>query len=172
MSFVSRKPLRLMLDSIAGIVAGTPEQERTAALAEAIAAHVADPTLLAGLDCPCGEERYARHLLHEDSAAGYAVVALVWRPGQMSPVHAHRSWCSLGIHRGTLTETYYEAQEGAPPEPSATRLLRPGDTSHGVADPRLIHRLANLSCDTAVSLHCYGVVFERMATDLNLVLAA
>jgi predicted metal-dependent enzyme (double-stranded beta helix superfamily) len=172
MTFVSRKPLPALLDRIARVVASTTEDERAAALAEAIAPAVADPALLAGLDCPCGAERYARHLLHDDPAAGYAVVALVWRPGQMSPVHAHRSWCALGVQQGTLTETYYAAQEGKLPEPVTARLLRPGDTSHGAADPRLIHRLANLSCETAVSLHCYGVAFERMATDLNLVLAA
>jgi predicted metal-dependent enzyme (double-stranded beta helix superfamily) len=173
MTFIhAHRPVEALLDRIARTVADTAEEARPSALAEALAPWLGDPALLAGLDCPCGAEHYARHLLHDEPEAGYAVVALVWRPGQMSPVHAHRSWCALGVHQGTLTETYYAVQEGQLPEPAATRLLRPGDTSHGAADPRLIHRLANLSCETAVSLHCYGVAFERMATELNLVLAA
>jgi hypothetical protein len=55
--------------------------------------------------------------------------------------------------------------------PTATKLLAPGGASHGPADPRLIHRLANLSCRTAISIHCYGVGFDRFGSDVNLVFA-
>jgi predicted metal-dependent enzyme (double-stranded beta helix superfamily) len=167
-------PLAALVAAIARAAGRAAPAARPAAVAEAIAAGIGDPALLAGLDCPCSPDRYMRHRLHDDPAAGYAVVALVWRPGQMSPVHAHRSWCAFGVHRGILTETFYAppATQEEAPEPSASRLLRPGETCHGAADPRLIHRLANLSCATAVSIHCYGVAFDRMATELNQVLAA
>lgn len=173
---------------LAGIAAAArrsdlTEAKRAAAIADAIAQHVADPALLAGRECPCSPDRYLRHLLHEDREAGYAVVALVWRPGQMSPVHAHKTWCAFGVHRGTLTETFYGADYGADavaaegegeamPVPSATLLRAAGSTCHGPADPTLIHRLANLSCGTAVSIHCYGAAYERMGDDVNHILAA
>ncbi len=170
MTFIrARNPLDAMLAEIARAARG-PLEARHAAVADAIGAFVARPELLDGRDCPCCPDRYVRHLLHADDEAGYAVVALVWRPGQMSPVHAHKAWCALGVHQGVLTETYYEP--GEPPQPVSTRLLAPGATSHGPADPRLIHRLANLSCRTAVSIHCYGVGFDRFGADLNQVLAA
>lgn len=159
-----RTPLQTMLASIAAAVRLGAE-ERPRAVAEAIAAFAPDPTLLEGRDCPCCPDRYIRHLLHADPAGGYAVVALVWRPGQMSPAHGHRTWCGLSVHRGVLTETFYEP--GEPPVPTASRLLAPGAVSHGGANPKLIHRIANLSCRNAISIHCYGAAFERFGQDVN-----
>jgi predicted metal-dependent enzyme (double-stranded beta helix superfamily) len=164
-----RTALETMLAEIAG-AARRPLPERDRAVAEAIGAFVGRPELLDGRDCPCCPDRYVRHLLHSDPAAGYAVVALVWRPGQMSPVHAHRTWCAFGVHAGVLTESYYSP--GDPPVPSAAKLLAPGATNHGPADPRLIHRLANLGCGTAISVHCYGVGYDRFGDGVNDVLAA
>ncbi len=170
MTFIrTRPPMDTMLAGVAA-AARRPLDERPEAVAAAIAAFAADPTLLAEHDCPCSPDRYVRHLLATDPDGGYAVVALVWRPGQMSPVHAHKAWCALAVHQGVLTETYYEP--GDPPQPCGTKLLRPGESNHGAADPRLIHRLANLSCRTAVSIHCYGVGFDRFGSDVNEVLAA
>jgi predicted metal-dependent enzyme (double-stranded beta helix superfamily) len=166
----TRPPLDTMLAGIAA-AAREPIEARPGAVAAAIVAFAADPTLLADVDCPCCPDRYVRHLLGADPEGRYAVVALVWRPGQMSPVHAHRTWCALAVHQGTLTETYYEPGEEHP-IPTATTLLRPGEGSHGAADPRLIHRIANLSCRTAISIHCYGVGYDRFGSDVNEVHAA
>ncbi|MBX6741775.1 MAG: cysteine dioxygenase family protein [Acetobacteraceae bacterium] len=166
-------PTRAALDAMLGAIAEAaraPIEDRPRLVAEAIGAHVADPLLLHGIATPCCAERYVRHLLHEDPEGGWAVAALVWRPGQMSPVHAHRSWCSVGVHRGVLAESYYTS--GAKlPMPDGVHLRRPGDITHGPADPRLIHRLANLGCETAISIHAYGLPYERFCSDLNLVLA-
>lgn len=169
----TRPPLETMLAGIAA-AAKRPLDERPAGVAAAIAAFAADPALLADKECPCCPDRYVRHLLHSDPDGGYAVVALVWRPGQMSPVHGHRTWCAFAVHQGTLTETYYDpaTEPDGLPQPSGTRLLRPGDANHGAADPRLIHRLANLSCRTAISIHCYGVGFDRFGAEVNEVHAA
>ncbi|MFC7551922.1 hypothetical protein ACFQU7_05950 [Pseudoroseomonas wenyumeiae] len=84
-------------------MAGRPER-----VAAAIQAHLHDPDLLAGISCPSCPNSYIRHLLHADPGGSYAVVALIWRPGQMSPVHAHRTWCALGVYRGVLSEAFYD----------------------------------------------------------------
>jgi len=166
--------LASLLAGIAEAAASAPADARAdaraAAVARAMAPTVATPGLLEGFDCPCRQDRYVRHLLAEDAALGYAVVALVWRPGQMSPVHAHRTWCALGVHRGALTETFYTPAE-ALPEPRLSVLRCPGDTSHGEARPDLIHRIANLGTCDAISIHCYGVAFERFGSDVNTILA-
>ena len=142
-----------------------------AAIADAAVSPLAErPRLLAGHDCPCAPDRYIRHLLHADPAGRYAVVALVWKPGQMSPIHAHRTWCALGVHRGTLTESTYRV-DGALPLPTSAILRRPGEVSHGPADPTLIHRLANLDSRNAVSIHVYGASYDRFGSDVNLVYA-
>ena len=161
------RPLDAMIDAI-GKAAGAPDPAR--AVAAAIGAHAADPSLLDGIAVPENAAHYCRHLLHEDAEAGWAVAALVWRPGQMSPVHAHRAWCAVGIHRGVLVESFYAAGEGL--VPAAVHLRRPGDISAAPADPALIHRLANLGCETAVSIHAYGLRFERFCSDLNTIHAA
>jgi predicted metal-dependent enzyme (double-stranded beta helix superfamily) len=165
MTFI--RPRTALETMLAGIsrAAADPDATRHQAVMEAIGDFVAKPDLLDGMDCPCSPDRYVRHLLHADAAGRYAVVALVWRPGQMSPVHGHKTWCAFGVQRGVLTETYYAP--GDPPEPSASRLLAPGGVGGGPADPALIHRLANLSCRTAVSIHCYGVAFDRFGEDVN-----
>jgi predicted metal-dependent enzyme (double-stranded beta helix superfamily) len=170
MTYIRPRPaLETMLAGIAQ-AARTPLAARDGAVARAIGDLVQRPDLLEGRDCPCRAEGYVRHLLHTDPEGGYAVVALVWRPGQMSPVHAHRTWCAFGVHQGVLTETYY--RPGEEPEPMETRLLRAGDVNHGPADPQLIHRLANLSCRTAISIHCYGVGYDRFGDAVNMVYAA
>jgi predicted metal-dependent enzyme (double-stranded beta helix superfamily) len=162
-----RTALQSLLAEIA-LAARQSAAERPAAVASAIASFMPRPDLLDGCDLPCCPDRYVRHLLHSGDEAGYAVVALVWRPGQMSPVHAHKTWCAFGVAQGVLTETFYSS--GDPPVPRATRLLASGATGHGQADPAAIHRLANLSCRNAVSVHCYGVGFERFGDGVNLVL--
>lgn len=165
MNMIARRSLDAMLGAIAE-AAATPLEGREKRVANALGPYLVDPMLLAGMECPCDPQRYCRYLLWEGQ--GYAVVALVWRPGQMSPVHAHKAWCALGVHRGILTEHFYEAGSL---RPTQVHLRSPGDISHGPACDHMIHRLANCCAETAVSIHVYGAAFARMAEDLNLVLA-
>jgi predicted metal-dependent enzyme (double-stranded beta helix superfamily) len=167
MNAIAMTRLDRMLHAIAA-AAREPLAHRPRAVAEAMAPHLADPALLAGRDCPCCPDRYVRHLLHADRDGEYAVVALVWRPMQMSPIHAHRTWCAFGVHRGVLTEHHYAP--GAPPQPLAAHLRRPGETCHGPADPDLIHRLGNCAAEEAVSIHVYGVPYEQFGDQVNLIL--
>lgn len=170
---ISQSALTQALSAIAA-AARAPAPERPARVAAALHPWVADPALLAGQSCPPAAERYMRYLLAEDARGAYAVAALVWRPGQMSRVHSHHTWCALGVHAGILTETMYTpgADEAEAPEPCASALRRPGDVSHGVADPGLIHRVANLGTRDAISIHVYGVRFEHFSTSVNRILAA
>lgn len=146
--------------------ARAPEAERPRAVAEAMAPHAADPGLLAGHPCPCDAARYVRHLLHEDTEGRWAIAALVWRPGQMSPVHAHNAWCAVAVHRGVLAETFYALASDIP-VPTGIALRHPGDSSFGPACAEAIHRLANLGTETAISIHAYGLPYARFCTDLN-----
>lgn len=161
---------RVGLDAMLGeirIAARAPLAERPGAVAIAIAPYLGDHALLDGRDCPSNPDRYVRHLLEEGE--GYAVVALVWRPGQMSPVHSHHTWCALGVHRGCLTEHFFAP--GAPPALKAAHLRAEGATSHGPGHPELIHRIANCCAQTAVSIHVYGVPYAQFADGVNLILA-
>jgi predicted metal-dependent enzyme (double-stranded beta helix superfamily) len=153
-----------MLEAIADAVR-TPLAGRDGTVAAALAPFLSDPDLLAGIACPCTKERYARHLLF--AGEGYAVLAIVWRPGQMSPVHGHRTWCAFGLHSGILAETLFAVSEGGLPRPFSCIQRRPGDVNHAPADPNAIHRLANLGTEEAVSIHVYGASFDSIGQGVN-----
>jgi predicted metal-dependent enzyme (double-stranded beta helix superfamily) len=88
----------------------------------------------------------------------------------MSPVHAHKAWCALGVHRGWLVESFFDAAGGtATPTGCAARGI--GAVSHADADASAIHRIANVGVADAVSIHVYGASYDRLGADVNLVLA-
>ncbi|HEY3845515.1 MAG TPA: cysteine dioxygenase family protein [Acetobacteraceae bacterium] len=151
------------------LAAATPIAQRHRMVAAALAPYLGMADLLRDTACPCGPGHYARHLLH--AGPDYTVLAVVWRSGQMSPVHAHRSWCALGIHHGTMTETLFDLGPRGP-APRDCVQHRVGDTSHAVAAPDVIHRLANLGTETAVSIHVYGARYDRLGEQVNHVWAA
>ncbi|MEM5437318.1 cysteine dioxygenase family protein [Paraburkholderia diazotrophica] len=135
-----------------------------AALAEA----AADPALLSDAQREGAANGYRRHLLAADPLGRYAIAALVWMPGQASPVHAHHTWCGYAVIDGTLTETVYEwnpACECA--TPLRDQMRKPGAVSFTRSGHTGIHRLGNSSGTAAVSLHIYGVPGERIASHVN-----
>lgn len=144
-----------------------------AALAEA----AADPALLSAAQREGHADTYRRHLLAADPHGRYALAALVWQPGQASPVHAHHTWCGYAVVAGTLAETVYawDADTHCAIE-TRTRLRPAGAVSFTRAGHTGIHRLGNPAhADTdadahaspAVSLHLYGVCGTRIATHVN-----
>jgi predicted metal-dependent enzyme (double-stranded beta helix superfamily) len=153
---------------VAAAVAG-PLAQRHCRVAEALAPYLGRPDLLSASACQCSPDRYLRHLLH--AAHDYTILALVWRPRQMSPVHGHRTWCAFGLHQGWMVESFYhpetkggEAQAG---EPQGCAPRRAGDISHSAAEPNAAHRLANLGTKTAISIHVYGAPYDRLGAEVN-----
>lgn len=134
------------------------------ALAEAIA----DPGLLDESACKGDAHGYRRHLLAADAHGRYAIAALVWMPGQASPVHAHHTWCGYAVVEGELTESLYRWDEaGACATALRTQPRAAGAVSFTRAGHAAIHRLANESGRRAVSLHVYGVAGAQIATHVN-----
>lgn len=111
---------------------------------------------------------YARHLLYADAKGRFSVVALVWLPGQYSPVHAHYTWCAYRVVEGALQEERYRwnAQAGRA-EPVETMVRTAGDTVCGHPGREQIHRLGNGGVEPAISIHVYGIDADRVATHVN-----
>lgn len=111
-----------------------------------------------GLDLLTPAERggtgdgFARHVLHAEPA--FSVVAVVWRPGQSTPIHDHVAWCAYVVLQGTEFETLYRDDGDHLTEIGRT-ANRAGDAG-GFAPPGDIHRVHNTGTGTAVSLHVYG----------------
>jgi predicted metal-dependent enzyme (double-stranded beta helix superfamily) len=141
-----------------------------AAIAAILEHAVGEPGFLRGLRFAGSPERYTRHLIY--AGPGFSLLAVVWLPGQMSPIHAHRSWCALAVWRGSLVETCFTPDASAAlPKPAlqldACRQLRPGMVSHSDGDEEHYHRIANLGVEAAISIHAYGVAYDRLGHDLN-----
>jgi predicted metal-dependent enzyme (double-stranded beta helix superfamily) len=136
---------------------------------------IADPGLLRPDQRASNPQSYCRHLLAADPLDRYAIAALVWAPGQASPVHGHRTWCGYAVMEGTLEETLYRWDAL---EHCAIKTRRhprpPGAVSYVDAGRGAIHQLG-LPADAAaraVSLHVYGVAGEQISTHVNDLLAA
>jgi len=95
---------------------------------------------------------FARHVLHAEPA--FSVVAVVWRPGQRTPIHDHIAWCSFVVLQGVEYETLYR-DDGDHLREIGRVANGTGDAS-GFAPPGDIHRVHNTGDITAVSLHVYG----------------
>jgi predicted metal-dependent enzyme (double-stranded beta helix superfamily) len=161
-------PLQQMFADVA-VAAASPSERRHRRVASALLPYLDQPELLRDVSCPCSPDRYVRHLLH--AAEDHTILALVWRPGQMSPVHGHHSWCALGIHRGSMTESLFTLDANGP-APRASTQLGVGDISQAPPEPDAIHRLANLGTETAISIHVYGARFDQLGHAVNRIWAA
>src|SRR5215475_266728 len=107
---------------------------------------------------------YQCHVLHAEPDGTFSVTAMVWRPGQVSPIHDHVTWCVFG----TLQGVEYEELFALPADGS--HLLdvgcnenRPGDVS-GFAPPGDIHRVRNVGDSVAISVHVYGADITRLGS--------
>lgn len=144
---------------------GLPHGEALlAALREAVRA----PDLLDASQRAGSDQGYARHVVHADPLDRFTVLALVWRPGQFSPVHWHHSWCAYAVVSGLLQETGYDWDEArGRASASMQRARAEGDCSFAEAGSARIHRLGNGGAREAISLHVYGVAAARIATAVN-----
>lgn len=135
-----------------------------AALAEA----AAEDTLLTPAQREGSASRYQRHLVIADPQGRYAAAALVWLPGQASPVHGHQTWCGYAVLDGQLEETLYAWDDAAGcAVVSRTHAREAGAVSYVGAGLGGIHRLGNVGTRPAVSLHVYGVAGEHIASHVN-----
>lgn len=105
---------------------------------------------------------YTRHLLHKDAQNRFVVLALVWQPGQMTPIHDHACWGVMGIVENMLEEVCYDRlDDGSRSDFAALEQSRGTDVGQGGVAYLLppyeeIHRIGNTSGKPTVSLHVYG----------------
>jgi 3-mercaptopropionate dioxygenase len=139
---------------------GRPSMDTVDAVTAALRAHIHRPDLLSPDQRVGDPARYRQHVLHVADDGAFSLVALVWLPGQATPIHDHLSWCVVGVHEGEEAEVRYrlvddsylvEEERRSNPVGSVDGLLPPGD----------IHLVRNAGSGTAISLHVYG-------TDLRL----
>src|SRR3954453_4076872 len=77
-----------------------PGQPTVDAVSAALEPALGDETLLRPDHCVGDPAEYRQHLLHVADHGAFSLVALVWLPGQATPIHDHLSWCVVGVHEG------------------------------------------------------------------------
>ncbi len=107
---------------------------------------------------------YARHLVYAAPDASLSLYALVWSPGQWTPVHDHCCWGLMSVLEGVLEERSYvrmspdcRTDEGIQLVRGGVALLQRGAVAGFVPNPEHIH-VTGVSQERsrAVSLHLYG----------------
>lgn len=105
---------------------------------------------------------YTRHLLHRDPRNRFVVLALVWQPGQMTPIHDHSCWGVMGLLQNSLEEVCYERLDDgkranfAELEQSRVTDVGQGGVAYLLPPFEEIHRIGNTSSQPTISLHVYG----------------
>lgn len=107
---------------------------------------------------------YTRNLVQTTPDGSLSLYAMVWLPGQWTPVHDHGSWGVVGIVEGVLEERSYvrvsadrDADADIELVRGGTLLLRAGGVTSFLPDPDHIHVTgAPAERSRVVSLHLYG----------------
>lgn len=115
-------------------------------------------------------DHYARNLIHAEPDGTFSLFALVWLPGQLTPIHDHGTWGVVGVVEGILEEQAYMRTDATAHEARDTGILLDraglvilpaGAVSTFVPNPDHIHETGvPAERPTCVSLHLYGRVLN------------
>jgi predicted metal-dependent enzyme (double-stranded beta helix superfamily) len=155
--------LTRLVDGVRGAVDTHAGWSETAQLvAEQLRRHLptADVlTLEQRLGSPDG---YRSHTLYVERDGSFSIIALVWRPGQVTRIHDHMTWCVFGVIQGVEHEDLFDADLNL----IGRSDNHVGDVS-GFAPPGDIHRVHNTADTTAISIHIYGTDVTRVGSSVR-----
>jgi 3-mercaptopropionate dioxygenase len=104
-------------------------------------------------------DSYIAHTLHAEPDGTFSIIALVWRPGQLTRIHDHITWCAFAVIQGVEHEELFDADLNL----VGRSENHVGDVS-GFAPPGDIHRVHNTGATTAISVHVYGTDVTRIGS--------
>jgi 3-mercaptopropionate dioxygenase len=131
-------------------------------VAEQLRRHLPTPDLLTAEQRVGAPDGYRSHTLHVEPDGSFSIVALVWRPGQLTRIHDHMTWCAFAVIQGVEHEELFDADLNL----IARSDNHVGDVS-GFAPPGDIHRVHNTGDTTAISIHIYGTDVTRIGSSVR-----
>jgi 3-mercaptopropionate dioxygenase len=162
---------RCPADLVAGIRAATREHADWQRTAELVAAELRKNLPAAEIlteEEQAGEpDEYRCHVLHVEPDGSFSVTAMVWRPGQVTPIHDHVTWCVFGVIQGAEYEELYSLAD------DQNHLVEVGHSKNdigevsGFAPPGDIHRVRNHGDGVAISIHVYGADITRLGSSIR-----
>jgi 3-mercaptopropionate dioxygenase len=165
------RALRRLTASLDAVVAANTDPHVIAARAGMLLRPaLVDGALLEERHCEPADDRYRQHLVHVHPAGRYSIVALVWKPGQATPIHDHRCWCVVGVWRGLERETAFDLHLARGQECLVERdslVAGRGIVQALVPPEEDIHRVENCGSGIAISLHVYGDDIGRVGSSIN-----
>src|SRR5262245_62011156 len=94
--------------------------ETSALVADALRRNMPRPNLLTAEEQAGDPRSYQSHLLYAEPDGTFSIVAVVWRPRQVTPIHDHITWCVVGVMQGVEQEELFTS-------PTGDYLARAGD---------------------------------------------
>lgn len=160
---------RLIADIRAELAVAQPLGDAGRRVADVVRLYLGHNDLLTAEQQMPDPNEYRQHVVHVEPDGSFSVVALVWLPGQVTPVHDHVSWCVVGVYRGAEEETCFEKAST-----DGKLFLRPAEISRSergtatfLTPPGDIHCVRNATDDVAISLHVYGANVAELGTSIR-----
>lgn len=153
-----------LIGSIRKVTRRRADWAETAGLvADRLRMHLPTPDLLTAEQRYGDPLGYRCHLLHAETDGSFSVAALVWRPGQGTPIHDHVTWCAIGVIQGSEHEDRYRLRDDCWLEHAGTHVSHAGEVTSAVP-PGDIHRVRNAGPHATISLHVYGTDLSRLGS--------
>src|SRR5580693_5133 len=142
--------------------------ERTAQLvADELRGHLPTANILTAAERAGDPAGYRCHLLLVEPDGSFSVTAMVWRPGQVTPIHDHVTWCVFGVIQGAEYEELYALTADGRRLALVGRNRNDVGMVSGFAPPGDIHRVRNHGEGVAISVHVYGADITRLGSSIR-----
>ncbi|HEX6026723.1 MAG TPA: cysteine dioxygenase family protein [Solirubrobacter sp.] len=131
-------------------------------VAEQLRIHLPTADVLTAEQRRGSRDGYRSHTLHVEPDGSFSIIGLVWRPGQITRIHDHLTWCVFGVIQGIEHEELFDAELNL----IGSSDNHVGDVS-GFAPPGDIHRVHNNADTIAISIHIYGTDVTRTGSSVR-----
>jgi predicted metal-dependent enzyme (double-stranded beta helix superfamily) len=160
--------LKELVTGVRSVVGRHADWRETARLVtRELSRHLPSPDVLTAEQRVGDPDGYRSHVLHTEPDGSFSIVALVWLPGQVTPIHDHVTWCVFGVIQGEEHEELFtlDGKRGCLIE-SGTNTNETAEVG-GFAPPGDIHRVRNAGAGTAISIHIYGTDVSRVGSSVR-----
>ena len=152
-----------LIDGVRGAIATHANWSRTAELvADQLRLYLPSPDVLTAEQRLGDPDDYCSHTLYVEPDGSFSIIAVVWRPGQLTRIHDHVTWCVVGVIQGIEHEELFDESLAL----IGSNDNAVGDVS-GFAPPGDIHRVHNTNDVTAISVHIYGTDVTRIGSSVR-----
>ena len=154
------RALQAFIDDVELVVRTTDdEHEITERLAERLSALLTGGYRLPPELTRPAADHHVNYPLHIAPDSGWSLAAVVWSPGQRTPVHGHETWGVVGIYAGAEREFRYvkpAADDSGPLTPAGEQVWERDEVTVCCTTDDDVHSVAAVSDTPTVGIHLYG----------------